>query len=79
MEALETETKMSDWNDSRLDHLEGRVDEGFKRMDRRFADTPTRKEMSDGFKEVNARLDKLSYALLAGAIGIIAALIGFHA
>ena len=79
MEALETETKMSDWNDSRLNHLERRVDEGFKRMDGRFADTPTRKEMNDGFQGVNSRLDKLSYALLAGAIGIIGALVGFHA
>ena len=63
MEALlEKEGKVENWNDDRLDELSRRVDAGFK-------------EMRDGFAQVNNRLDRQNHTLLAGALGVIAALI----
>jgi hypothetical protein len=73
MEALQTEAQMSNWNDDRLDHLDRRVDEGFKRMDQEF------KKVDKRLERIEDQFHRLNYTLITGAIGIIIALIGFHA
>jgi hypothetical protein len=62
VKVLETETQMSNWNDDRLDHLEGRVDEGFKRMDGRF-------------DKLNHTLLAGATAIVVALIGLIGALL----
>jgi archaellum component FlaC len=80
METLEMEAPMSDWNDDRLDHLDRRVDEGFTRMDKQFEKVDKQFEKVDKqLERVADRFDRLNYTLITGAIGIILALIGFHA
>jgi predicted nuclease with TOPRIM domain len=52
MEALlEKEGKVENWNDDRLDELNCRVNEGFKR-------TATKEEMNQRFDEMSRRLDE---------------------
>lgn len=47
------ETPMTEWNDDRLDELNGRMKEGFAEVDKRFADVDER--MKEGFAEVDKR------------------------
>jgi predicted nuclease with TOPRIM domain len=69
MEVLETEAQMSNWNDDRLDHLECRVDEGFKRMDKEFEKVDKR------FERIEERFDKLIHTLITGGVAIIVMLL----
>jgi len=73
MEALKMETPMTEWNDDRLDELNGRMKEGFadvdKRMKEGFADVDKRfeqvdehfvrleGEMKDGFRYTDKRME----------------------
>jgi predicted nuclease with TOPRIM domain len=62
-----------------------KVDARVARVEQRLAKTPTREEMNHGFGELRQGIDKaqamvigLNRTLIAGAIGVIATLIGFH-
>ncbi|HET7506784.1 MAG TPA: hypothetical protein VFJ53_00350 [Solirubrobacterales bacterium] len=64
MEALKMEREMTHWNDDRLDELNGRMKEGFakvdKRADERFAEVDQRFEQVDKrFEQVDKRFDKV--------------------
>jgi ribosome assembly protein YihI (activator of Der GTPase) len=75
------------WSDDRLDHLNDRVDAGFARVDERFAQVDARfdrvegdirdlrVEMSQGFKYLGERFDRLQHALVLGAVGVIGSVI----
>lgn len=79
MEALlEREGQVENWNDDRLDELSGRVDAGFRetRGDMREGFTRLERAMSEGFAEVNTRIDRLMLTLLVGTLGMIGALVG---
>jgi hypothetical protein len=70
MEALEMERPMSEWNDDRLDELNGRVKDGFEKVDKRFEQVDkrfdkvaTRDNIADiqgRIAETNGRLDQLA-------------------
>jgi chromosome segregation ATPase len=47
MEALEMERPMTEWNDDRLDELNGRVKDGFAQVDQRFEQVDKRFEKVD--------------------------------
>jgi hypothetical protein len=51
MEALKMETPMTEWNDDRLDELNGRVKDGFAKVDQ---------EMKEGFANVDRRFEKVA-------------------
>lgn len=57
MEALKMESPMTEWNDDRLDDLNGRVNEGFAKVDERFIRLEG--EMKEGFAKVDQRFDKV--------------------
>jgi uncharacterized coiled-coil DUF342 family protein len=70
MEALKMETPMTEWNDDRLDELNGRMKEGFAGVDKRFAEVDRRfdkvdarfvrleAEVKEGFAKVDERFEK---------------------
>ena len=75
MEALlEKEGTVESWNDERMDELSRRMDDGFKEMRAGF--TQIGMEMSEGFLEVNKRIDRLMLTLVVGALGMLGALLG---
>jgi tetrahydromethanopterin S-methyltransferase subunit G len=57
---------MTEWNDSRLNELNKRVDDGFA-------------EMRQGFSHVNRRIDTMQKTLMQIGGGILVALIGLIA
>jgi hypothetical protein len=58
MEALEMERPMTEWNDGRLDELNGRVNEGFEKVDERFIRLEG--EMKEGFARVDKRFEQVA-------------------
>jgi hypothetical protein len=63
MEAMEMERPMNEWNDDRLDELNGRVKEGFAQVDKRFEQVDERfvrleGEMKEGFARVDERFEQ---------------------
>jgi archaellum component FlaC len=70
MEALKMETPMTEWNNDRLDELNGRMKEGFADVDKRFDKVDERfdkvderfvrveGEMKAGFAKIDERFDK---------------------
>jgi chromosome segregation ATPase len=69
MEALEMERPMTEWNDDRLDELNGRMKEGFADVDKRFEQVDKRfeqvdehfvrleGEMKEGFEHTDQRME----------------------
>jgi chromosome segregation ATPase len=53
MEAMEMERPMTEWNDDRLDELNGRMKEGFANVDKRFDQVDKR------FDQVDKRFEKV--------------------
>jgi hypothetical protein len=53
MGAMEMERSMTEWNDDRLDELNGRVKDGFASVDQRFIRLEG--EMKKGFADVDKR------------------------
>jgi hypothetical protein len=78
MEALKMETPMTEWNNDRLDELNGRVKEGFvdvnkrfEQVDKRFEQVATREEISEvraDLRSLHERFDRLYYTLLVTVI-----------
>jgi len=78
MEALEVERPMTEWNDDRLDELNGRMKEGFAIVDKRFEQVDKRfakvdehfvrleREMKDGFATVDERFRRTDERMEAG-------------
>jgi ribonuclease HI len=60
MEALTMETPMTEWNDDRLDEMNGRMKEGFAEIDKRFAEVDKR------FEKVDERFVRLEVEMRAG-------------
>jgi tetrahydromethanopterin S-methyltransferase subunit G len=61
MEALKMETPMTEWNDDRLDELNGRMKEGFAEVDKRFDKVDARfdrleSEVKEGFAKVDREM-----------------------
>lgn len=56
--------------DDRLDDLNTKVDDGFAQVDERF--DKARGEMNERFDHLDKKIDRLTYLLLAAAIGYIA-------
>jgi hypothetical protein len=54
MEALKMETPMTEWNDDRLDELNGGVKEGFAKVDEGFA------KVDEGFAKVDERFEQVA-------------------
>jgi t-SNARE complex subunit (syntaxin) len=91
MEALEMERPMTEWNDDRLDELNERVKEGFAEVDERFDKVDERfirlenemragfthadRRLNAAFEQINARVDRIYYAILVAAVGVIGALL----
>jgi chromosome segregation ATPase len=91
MEALEMERPMTEWNDDRLEELNERVKDGFAEVDTRFDKVDERfvrleGEMKAGFKHaderlnaafdhINVRIDRIYYAIVLAAVGVIGALL----
>jgi predicted nuclease with TOPRIM domain len=60
MEALEMERPMTEWNDDRLDELNGRMKEGFADVDKRFEQVDKRFEQVDKrFEQVDKRFEQV--------------------
>jgi hypothetical protein len=83
MEALKMETPMAEWNDDRLDELNGRMKEGFAEVDKRFEPLATKEEMAEvraELRQLNQRFDRLLHTLMvigwSFAGTVLAALIG---
>lgn len=57
MEALKMETPMTEWNDDRLDEMNGRMKEGFAEVDKRFVRLEG--EMKEGFAKVDERFAQI--------------------
>lgn len=75
MEALlEREADVESWNDDRLDELSRRMDVGFKEMRAGFDRIDSK--MTEGFFEVNKRIDRLMLTLVVGTLGMLGALLG---
>jgi tetrahydromethanopterin S-methyltransferase subunit G len=80
------------WTDERLDDLNKKVDDGFERVERRFAEAKAETEerfrevdqrfnrlelrMDNGFAQLNDRFDRLQLALFRGTVAVAIALIG---
>jgi hypothetical protein len=71
--------------DQRFDRVERAMKDGFAKADERFSriedalgQTPTRVEMDKAIGEIRGALLSLHRTLIAGAIAIVLALIGFH-
>jgi hypothetical protein len=91
MEALEMEGPMTEWNDDRLDELNGRMKDGFSNVDKRFDKVDERfvrlegemreglarvnREMKDGFTQVNERFDRLYHLILVTVVGLAGTLV----
>jgi chromosome segregation ATPase len=60
MEALKMETPMTEWNDDRLDEMNGRMKEGFADVDKRFDKVDKR------FDQVDERFVRLESAVKEG-------------
>ena len=58
------ERPMTEWNDDRLDELNGRVKEGFTKVDERFIRLED--EMKDGFAKVDERFIRLEGEMKEG-------------
>ena len=80
-----TMSPREDWTDQRLDDLNKKVDDGFERVDRRFAEAKAEtgkrfdrveRRMENGFAELNQRFDRMQHTLIGAAAVIAAALIG---
>jgi hypothetical protein len=83
MEALKMETPMTEWNDDRLDELNGRVKEGFAEVDRRLEQLASKEEMAEvraELRQLNQRFDRLLHTLMVIGWGfagtVLAALVG---
>jgi archaellum component FlaC len=60
MEALEMERPMTEWNDDRLDELNGRIKEGFTGVDKRFTKVEERfTKVEERFTKVDERFTKV--------------------
>jgi hypothetical protein len=84
MEALKMEAPMTEWNDDRLDELNGRMKDGFAEVDKRFERVEGEmkqgfayadKRMEAGFERINDRLDRLYQVLIVAAVGAVATLL----
>jgi hypothetical protein len=64
MEAMEMERPMTEWNDDRLDELNGRVKDGFAQVDGRFIRLEG--EMKEGFEKVDQRFIRLEGEMKEG-------------
>jgi predicted nuclease with TOPRIM domain len=65
MEALKMETPMTEWNNDRLDELNGRMKDGFAEVDKRFDKVDARfvrleAEVKEGFERVDRRFERVS-------------------
>lgn len=63
------------WTDERLDDLNDRVSDGFRRVDDRFGRVESeikdlRNEMNDRFERVESRLDSIQRLIAFGAIAM---------
>jgi hypothetical protein len=67
------EAMRQSWSDERLDDLNRRVDEGFNRVDRQFAEL--RAEMNLRFDHSEARFDSLQQTMIKIGGGMIGTLI----
>lgn len=67
------EAMRQSWSDERLDDLNRRVDEGFNRVDRQFAEL--RAEMNLRFDHSEARFDSLQQTMIKIGAGMIGTLI----
>ncbi|HEU4943540.1 MAG TPA: hypothetical protein VFT10_00095 [Solirubrobacterales bacterium] len=65
------------WTDGRLDDLNHKVDEGFRRVDMRFEAMQT--HMDKRFDALDKRFDGLQLTMILSNTALIAALIGFIA
>jgi flagellar capping protein FliD len=65
------------WTDERLDDLNEKVDEGFKKVDNRFDRLETRMDVQ--FAQMNDRFDRMQHTLVGAAAVIFAALVGSSA
>jgi tetrahydromethanopterin S-methyltransferase subunit G len=54
MEALKMETPMTEWNDDRLDELNGRMKVGFAEVDKRF------EQVNKRFEQVDKRFEQVA-------------------
>jgi archaellum component FlaC len=87
MEALKMERPMTEWNDDRLDELNGRMKEGFVEVDKRFEQVDERfeqvderfvrleRDMKAGFDKLNERFDRLYYLILVTIVGLAGSLL----
>src|SRR3954451_4252717 len=74
MEALKMETPMTEWNDDRLDELNGRVKEGFAEVDKRFEQVATKDEMAEiraQLNRLNDRFDRFLFIFLGACVGLV--------
>jgi archaellum component FlaC len=60
MEALKMETPMTEWNDDRLDEMNGRMKEGFTEVDERFD------KVDERFDKVDERFVRLEGEMKGG-------------
>ena len=67
------EAMRQSWSDERLDDLNRRVDDGFQRVDRQFAEL--RAEMNLRFDHSEARFDSLQQTMIKIGAGMIGTLI----
>jgi tetrahydromethanopterin S-methyltransferase subunit G len=81
MEALKMETPMTEWNDDRLDELNGRMKEGFaevdkrfEQVDKRFEQVATKEEMTEvrvQLNRLNDRFDRFLFIFLGACVGLV--------
>ena len=69
------------WTDERLDDLNKKVDDGFARLDGDIRELrgDLNRQVGSLRSEMNGRFDALNRNLLAGAVAVIAAIIGSNA
>jgi hypothetical protein len=60
MEVLEVKRPMTEWNDDRLDELNGRVKDGFGEVDKRF------EKVDERFDRIDERFIRLEGEMKAG-------------
>ncbi len=68
------ETMREAWTDDRMDDLNHKVDEGFRRVETDIREL--RGEMNTRFERVDARFDSMQRTLIVFCGGIIVALLG---
>jgi tetrahydromethanopterin S-methyltransferase subunit G len=81
MEALKMETPMTEWNDDRLDEMNGRmkdgfaeVDKRFEQVDKRFEQVATKEEMTEvrvQLNRLNDRFDRFLFIFLGACVGTV--------